>query len=353
MSHHPIYEKQLNKVLESLDFTLYNHQTVFVSGGTGMIGACILDLLGLWNEAHGGSISVLSSTRNLDNVAREYHPKENIQWICWDSTAPLTFPEGIKVDYIIHTASNADPVNFAKYPVETLWGAMAGTHSVLDYARTQQCKKVLYLSSGEMYGQPVKNSTGDYESFTEDYCGSVNHKTARASYPTSKRGGEVLCQAYLQQHQVFSVIARPCHIFGPTMKKEDSRATSEFLRNALHGEDIVLKSEGLMERSHCYVVDCVSALFFLLEQGEVGEAYNIADETYQMTIKAFAEEAAKAGGSALRFELPSQLQEKGFSPVRRGVLSTEKIRALGWTAHVTEEKGSAMKETIAIWRNKT
>lgn len=350
MEHHPIYLKQLNRVIASLDLSLYHQKTIFVSGGTGMIGACILDLLGLWNACHGGTISVIASTRNLDKVKRGENPAENIQWICWETSAPLELPPS--VDYIIHTANNADPVNFARYPVETLWGAMAGTRSVLEYAREQQCKKILYVSSGEMYGQPSVNQQGELEDFTEDYCGAVNHKTPRAGYPTGKRGSEVLCQSYLQQYQVPTVIGRPCHIFGPTMLETDSRAVSEFFRNGCQGEDIVLKSEGLMERSHCYVVDCVSALFFLLEQGEQGEAYNITDQTYQMTIRDMAQAIAQAGGRSLRFDLPTTVQAQGFSPVQRAVLCGEKLQALGWKPVATAEKASAIQETMGILRGK-
>lgn len=348
MIHHPIYEAQLNRVLETLNLATYKGKSVFVSGGTGMIGACLLDVLEQCQLALDGALTIYASTRNPSQIPPE--KQKGIEWISWDSMEPLQLPSG--VDYLFHTASNADPVHFSKFPVETLWGGLCGTRSILEYARTQGSEKVVYLSSGEMYGQPEQNPQGECLDFAEDFSGVVNHKTARACYPVSKRGGEVLCQSYLAEYGVESVLARPCHVFGPTMRQEDSRATSEFLRNALDGEDIVLKSEGLMERSHCYVVDCVSALLFLLEQGEMGEAYNIADETYQMTIRAFAEKAATAGGTSLRFELPSEVQQKGFSPVSRAVLSGEKLKKLGWTPHATQIKGSAVKDTIEILRSR-
>ncbi len=329
MPLHPIYEAQLNRVLDSLDLARYNGNTIFVSGGTGMIGCCILDLLTLWNKM-GGRISLISSGRDPEQAKKSRDPEENIQWIGWDITEPLVLPKDISVDYLIHTAGNADPVNFSKYPVETLWGAISGTRSMLEFAKNQKCKRVLYLSSGEMYGQPLKKENGDFVDFTEDYCGEINHQSPRSCYPMGKRGSEVLCQSYLAQYQVPTVIARPCHIFGPTMKKEDSRAISEFFRNAQNGEDIVLKSQGLMERSHCYVVDCVGALFFLLEHGEIGEAYNIADKRYQMTIRELAEAVAKAGGTQVRFEIPDEIQAKGFSPVTRAVLCGGKLGKLGW-----------------------
>ncbi len=353
MIQQPIYRSQLKQVLDSLQMSRYHGKTVFVSGGTGMIGACILDLFLLWNEAYGGNVTLIASTRDLQKQSRTYAPTQNIQWISWDTMEPLVVPDGVTIDYIIHTASNADPMNFAKYPVETLWGVMSGTHSILEYAKNHGCEKVLYLSSGEMYGQPQKNDTGEFTDFTEDYCGEVNHKTPRACYPVGKRGGEVLCQSYFAQYGVASIIARPCHIFGPTMKKEDSRAISEFFRNALAGEDIVLKSAGTMERSHCYVVDCVSALLFLLEHGRVGEAYNIADKRYQMTIRALAEAVAKAAGTQVRFDMPEAIQVKGFSPVTRAVLSGEKLEKLGWKAQVTLPEKSGIEDTLLISKDIT
>lgn len=132
------------------------------------------------------------------------------------------------------------------------------------------------------------------------------------------------------------------------MKGSDSRASSEFLRNGANGQPIVMKSAGLLERSHCYVVDCVSALLFLLDQGQTGEAYNVVDDSYQMTIRDFAKKTAECSGVDLVFEHPSDVEVKGYSQVTRAVLNGEKLKKLGWSPCATEGKGTAVSDTVTI-----
>lgn len=347
MKESKIYEGQLSRGIAQLNLEPFRGSTVFVSGGKGMIGACLLDLLSHWNRHHEGNIHLIASTRNVDGTEVD----SAVQWISWDSHQPLVFPHGTPpIDYIIHTASHADPVNFAKYPVDTLQGTITGTGHILDYALLEQLKRVIYLSSGEMYGQPEKDGQGYLKAFSEDFCGKLDHSNPRACYPVGKRGAEVLCQSYIRQYGLDVVIARLCHIFGPTMKESDSRASSEFLKNATAGKDIIMKSAGQLERSHCYVVDCVVALLLLLERGVSGEAYNVADATYQMTIREFAVKTAQYGGVNLVFERPSDMEAKGYSQVSRAVLTEDKIRALGWQPNTTEKKGSAIGDTVEILR---
>lgn len=354
MRNQPIYKAQLNQVVDFLDLKQYNGTTFFVSGGTGMIGTCVLDLLTFWNKEYEGTISIVASTRDVTKLENRY--ASEVQWISWDSVQPLQLPPSVPVvDYIIHTASNADPINFSQYPVDTLCGAVVGTGAVLDYAQSHHTKRVLYLSSGEMYGNPALDAQGQMLPFTEDHCGVLDLSNPRSCYPEGKRAAEVLCQSYFRQYGTDVVIARLCHIFGPTMKYRDSRASSEFLRNAVRGKDIVLKSVGLLERSHCYVVDCVCALLFLLDKGSMGEAYNVADARYQMTIRDFAQKVAECSGVSLVFEDPTEAESKGYSQVTQAVLSVDKITELGWNYLDIEGKGNACKETVKIlrdfWRN--
>ena len=207
-------------------------------------------------------------------------------------------------------------------------------------------QRFLFVSSGEMYGQPNAN----LDDFVEEYCGYVDHTSSRACYPTGKRAAEVLCQSYISQYNIDAVIVRPCHIFGPTMTRRDSRAVSEFLWNAVDGKDIVLKSAGLVERSHCYVVDAAKAILQVLIAGECGKAYNIADRQYEMTIRDFAKKAAHAGGCKVVFENPSDIEVQGYSKVSRAVLDSSRLEALGWKPE--HDQLSAIEKTVAILRER-
>ena len=336
------YVRSLNKVC----CDGFAGKTVVITGGTGMIGSCLVDALAVFNRSQSDPCHIVVTSR------REEAAKKRFGY-CWQEpwfhyirqdvcNEIVGWPD--HVDYVIHAASNADPLNFAKAPVDTLMANVLGTDRLLKAGMQRGMKRFLYVSSGEMYGQP----DAEQSYFEEDYCGPIDHSSPRACYPAGKRSAEVLCQCYRAQFGTDCVIVRPCHTFGPTMTAGDSRAVSEFLRNAAAGKDIGMKSAGLVERSHCYVVDAADAIFRVLLHGESGGAYNIADPACKMTIRDFAFACAEAGGTQVIFENPSDLELKGYSKISRQVLSSCKLQSLGWTG---QRSGSdAVGETVAILR---
>lgn len=319
--------------------------SILITGATGLIGSCLVDAIMLWNKKQDNPCKVIAISRN------EQYAKERFSYFWNDScftyvehdvcNQPSKLPE--HVDYIIHAASIADPINIAISPVDALLANVLGTYNFLDFGRSHGMKRFLYISSGEIYGQP----NAALDDFTEDYCGPIDHDSYRACYPAGKRAAEVLCQSYISQYHIDAVIVRPCHIFGPTMKREDSHAVAQFLWSAAMREDIILKSAGLVERSHCYVADAVNAILLVLARGACGKAYNIADRKLQMTIRDFAFKAAEAGGCNVRFENPSDLEKRGYSTIARAVLDPSRLEALGWKPNHSH---SAIKETIDILR---
>ena len=126
------------------------------------------------------------------------------------------------------------------------------------------------------------------------------------------------------------MIARPCHVYGPHFTEKDNRVYAQFIRNVWRDEDIVMKSTGEQFRSWCYVVDCVSALLHILLKGKSGEAYNIADENSNITIRGLAEMIAEIGGKKVIIELPSDIEKSGFNKVTKSIFSTQKLKELGW-----------------------
>lgn len=304
-------------------------KSVVITGGTGMIGSCLVDALAVFNRDREDPCHVTVTSRRRESAEKRFSYCWEAPWFTYIQQdvcdEAVSWPA--RVDYIIHAASNADPVSFAKAPVDTLMANVLGTDRLLKEGLARGMRRFLYVSSGEMYGQP----DADFNDFVEDYCGPVDHSSPRACYPAGKRAAEVLCQCYGAQYGADCVIVRPCHIFGPTMTGGDSRAVSEFLRSAASGRDIGMKSAGLLERSHCYVVDAADAIFRVLLQGRTGNAYNIADPVCKMTIRDFALHAAKAGGCQVVFENPSDLELKGYGKISRQVLSADKLQSLGWT----------------------
>ena len=163
-------------------------------------------------------------------------------------------------------------------------------------------------------------------------------------YPSSKRASETLCVSYLNEYGADVVIVRPCHIYGPNFTDNDNRVYAQFIRNILKGEDIVMKSSGEQFRSWCYVVDCVSALLFVLLKGASGEAYNIADPTSIYTIRQLAEMLAKIGNTKVVMETPSEAEKKGYNLVSKSVFSIEKLKNLGWK--VSGSMNDKMRNTV-------
>jgi nucleoside-diphosphate-sugar epimerase len=155
----------------------------------------------------------------------------------------------------------------------------------------------------------------------------------RACYTESKRMAENICVNYTKQYGVPTCIARVCFVYGPTFKSSDNRVIPQFLRKALNGQDIVLKSTGDLVRSYAYLFDVASGLFKILLEGKTGEAYNIANRNSNVSIREIAETIAELTGVKLLFDLPKEDQEKGYAPFSEALLDATKLEKLGWTPH--------------------
>jgi nucleoside-diphosphate-sugar epimerase len=199
-----------------------------------------------------------------------------------------------------------------------------GTCNLIEYGRSHEMKRFLYISSGEVYGE------GDGRLFTEDYSGFVDCTSPRSCYPSSKRAAETLCVSYASEYNIDVVIARPCHVYGPHFTESDNRVYAQFIRNVLQNQDIIMKSTGEQFRSWCYVLDCVSALMYILLKGKNGQAYNIADNNSNVTIKQLAEIIANIRNRKVIVDIPSDVEKKGFNPVQKSEFSIEKIKSLAW-----------------------
>ena len=245
------------------------------------------------------------------------------------------------MDVIIPAASNTHPLAYSQYPVETMMINIKGAEYALNLA--EKCgATVLYPSTVEVYG----NATNATDIFVESYTGNLNLATSRACYTESKRAAEALCQSYIAQKHVKVKIARLCRIFGPTMLDSDSKASSQFIKKAIAGEDIVLKSEGNQYFSYTYVADAVAGLLTILLNGENGEAYNISSEKTNVDLKEFAQMCAECNAKNVVFDLPSETEKKGFSIAMQAILSNEKIKSIGFDPMY--EMKDAVNRTVEI-----
>lgn len=341
---HELYRQDIENILScDLDFKKIYNTSILITGATGLIGTVLVDALMTLTLEHHANITVYAMGRNEARVKErfaDYIDSDYFHFVKGDVNLPFEFD--FKVDYLFHCASNTHPKAYATDPIGTIMSNVLGTDHVLSYAKYCDAKRVVFLSSVEIYGENRR----DTERFLEDYCGYIDCNTLRAGYPEGKRTGEALCQAYISKYGLDVVIPRICRVYGATMLDSDSKALAQFIKNAVNDEDIVLKSEGTQYYSYCYVADVVSALLYILINGENGQAYNIADKNSDIHLKDLAAILAKTAGRKVVFELPDATESKGFSKATQALLDSNKLSKLGWNA--TETMQTGLNRTVKL-----
>lgn len=318
------YRSDINTVssLANLPWEKFEGKNILITGATGLIGSCLVDVL---MNRQGADYCVYAMGRNKNRAAnrfKHYYKSGRFIFIEHDITDPLK--SETPFHYIISCASGANPILYSTKPVDVIKANVIGVDNLMMYGINHQMEKFIYISSGDVYGE------GDGSVFTEDFSGYVNPMVLRSCYPSAKRASESLCVAYGSQYGVDINVLRPCHIYGPYFTETDTRAYAQFLRNAISGKDIVLKSSGSQLRSWCYVVDCVAAILYIVLLGNKGEAYNIADNSSNLSIRNFAETVAEVAGCNVIFDIPDTIEAAGYNTVSKSIFNTKKLESLGW-----------------------
>lgn len=325
------YKDSIEKIVEELPI---NRGSFLITGATGLIGSCLIDVLVASNKK-GSSFKIYALGRSKERIIKRF--SNEVIPVEQDISIPLNAEE--KYDYIIHCASNADPKSYALQPVETILTNVIGSKNVLDYCKKHLCTRMLLTSTFEVYG-----SIDGVSSYREDMSGVIDQTVLRNGYPESKRCCELLLRSYVDEYEINAVIARLPSVYGPTMLKNDSKAHAQFIRNALNHENIVLKSKGEQRRTYCYVIDAVSGMFKVLFDGVKGEVYNISNEKSVASIADVAHACAEIAGTKVIFDMPDEIEAKGFSRSQDCILDNTKLKNLGWSAKISLLDG--LMETI-------
>ncbi|MDD6401895.1 MAG: NAD-dependent epimerase/dehydratase family protein [Lachnospiraceae bacterium] len=340
------YMEELAKFAGSDIWDSFSSKSFAISGGTGMIGSYLIDLIMYRNDNMNQNSHVYVFGRNEEKAEKrfeKYYESPFFHFIYQDINKEIDAPIE-KVDYIIHAASNTHPVAYSSDPIGTVAANVIGTANLLEWACKVSCERFAFLSSVEIYGE----NRGDVEKFKEDYLGYIDCNTLRAGYPESKRTGEALCQAYISQKGLDVVIPRLSRTYGPTMLMSDTKALSQFIKKCVDTSDIVLKSEGLQEFSYGYVADAVIGILTVIAKGTCGEAYNISSDGSDISLRELAGILAEYNGKKVVFELPDSVEMKGYSTATKAMLDTDKVKSIGWKSSYEIKEG--LIETVLILR---
>lgn len=307
-------------------------ETAVVTGGAGFLGSHLCDKM----LKEGFKVICIDNllTGNIDNISH-LAGNDNFSFIKHDITNYIFLPG--KINYILHFASPASPIDYLKLPIQTLKVGSLGTHKALGLAKEKNARFLL-ASTSEVYGDPVIHPQ------SESYWGNVNPIGPRGVYDEAKRFAEALTMAYHRYHNLDTRIVRIFNTFGPRMRLDDGRALPAFVRQALRGEDLTVFGDGSQTRSFCYVEDQVNGIFKLLISDEV-EPVNIGNPE-EISIKQFAEEVISMTGSKSKI-LYKDLPEDD-PKVRQPSIEKAK-RVLGWEPKFSRREG--LKITIEYFKS--
>ena len=295
---------------------------VLITGAAGFLGSHLCDRF----IKEGYHVMAMDNliTGDLKNIEHLFK-LEHFEFYHHDVSKFVHVPG--ELDYILHFASPASPIDYLKIPIQTLKVSSLGTHNLLGLAKAKKAR-ILVASTSEVYGDPMVHPQ------TEDYWGNVNPIGPRGVYDEAKRFMEAMTMAYHTYHNVETRIIRIFNTYGPRMRLNDGRVLPAFIGQALRGEDLTMFGDGTQTRSFCYVDDLIEGIYRLLRSDYVYPV-NIGNPQ-EITIKEFGEEIIKLTGTSQKLiSLPLPQDD----PKQRKPDITKAREILGWEPKVQRSEG--------------
>jgi dTDP-glucose 4,6-dehydratase len=299
-----------------------SQKRILITGAAGFLGSHLSDRF----IGEGYYVIAMDNliTGDLQNI-EHLRSNPNFEFIHHDVTTFIDINGDL--DYILHFASPASPIDYLKIPIQTLKVGAMGTHNLLGLAKAKGAR-ILVASTSEVYGDPLVHPQ------TEEYWGNVNPGGPRGVYDEAKRYMESITMAYHTFHHVETRIIRIFNTYGPRMRLNDGRALPAFIGQALRGEDMTVFGDGSQTRSFCYVDDLVEGIYRLL-LSDYSSPVNIGNPN-EISLKDFAEEVLKLTGNTVKIvykELPVD------DPKQRQPDITKARTILGWEPKVDRAEG--------------
>jgi len=307
-------------------------KTILITGAAGFLGSHLCDFFIQRNYYVIGVDNLI--TGSLSNISHLMENK-NFEYINHDISKHIKINK--KIDYILHFASPASPIDYLKIPIQTLKVGSLGTHNCLGLAKKNNAK-ILVASTSEIYGDPLEHPQ------KETYWGNVNAVGPRSVYDESKRFMESITMAYNNFHNVDTRIVRIFNTYGPRMRLNDGRALPAFVGQVLRNEDLTVFGDGSQTRSFCYVDDLIEGIFKLLNS-EYSMPVNIGNPD-EISLNDFAKEIldiTKSNSKIVYKKLPKD------DPKRRNPDISLAKKILNWSPKVDRKQGLA--KTIEYFKN--
>ncbi|WP_341907618.1 UDP-glucuronic acid decarboxylase family protein [Fluviicola taffensis] len=311
-----------------------SRKRILITGAAGFLGSHLCDRF-IKDDYHVIAMDNLITGR-LKNIEHLFQ-LENFEFYNHD-VSKFIHVSG-ELDYILHFASPASPIDYLKIPIQTLKVGSLGIHNCLGLARVKNAR-VLIASTSEIYGDPTVHPQ------TEEYWGNVNPVGPRGVYDEAKRFQEAITMAYHTFHGLETRIVRIFNTYGPRMRLNDGRVLPAFIGQALRGEDLTIFGDGSQTRSFCYVDDLVEGIVRLLHS-DCSDPINIGNPD-EITISQFAEEIIKLTGTNQKViykDLPVD------DPKQRQPDITKARKLLGWEPKIDRAEG--LKRTYAYFKSLT
>lgn len=304
-----------------------------ITGGAGFLGSHLCDRF----IKEGYNVVAMDNliTGSLDNIEHLFK-LPNFEFYHHD-VSKFVHVSG-KLDYILHFASPASPIDYLKIPIQTLKVGSLGTHNLLGLAKAKNAR-MLIASTSEVYGDPLVHPQ------QEDYWGNVNPVGPRGCYDEAKRFQEAITMAYHMHHGLETRIVRIFNTYGPRMRLDDGRVLPAFLSQALRGEPLSIFGDGSQTRSFCYVDDLVEGIYRLL-LSDYHLPVNVGNPS-EITIKEFAEEICRLTGVELKVQYQPLPKD---DPQKRQPDITKAREILGWEPQVDRAEG--LKRTLEYFKDK-